>query len=630
MEEEIDGCNESEIQDLLLYFSKNTYRAKESDHESQRILDKCIELMSLDYNTVLVNNANGELSAHYPAQIVIMEHERAQQPGSPSPELRSQDTIYESMCDVSKLKELFGKAKPARCRGRFPVPVIYFKGKYVCRSATLSGGIEIYGRSGLDFLSTTETDSDSVQLEEEMSGNWQLFNRVRSHDIRLLQTLNIGTIVDFMVEKKKVKYGINVSSSEKVDKENRYADFKIVSLPYPGCEFFKNYRDNDYIANGLVFDWEQAYADAVLEVPDEPIAKQLKINWDDYKMWDLKEMTENYVRLLVRYMSEGSTGMLVHCISGWDRTPLFISLLRLSLWADGVTHRSLSTRQILYLTLAYDWMLFGHDLVDRLSKGEEILFFCFYMLKAISGDEFSVNRKEKNMCKQPQPVIRTDSESHLEGVLFEAGSQGSLNSSWSSLSSKSQEAANFYCTDDTNGNAVHVVASQSSSEQQRPVADDEADNGNNHCNHSKAHTSPVAVPSRSMVRHRNESTGSLNVGSWQFITGSGSLRGSSSSSSNVTTRYSDTTFHEDEPARLAGDTPTGPTPLEDDCFIYSNGTLDAVPLRSERLRKVRELFLYCFCSTIGLRTKDGSEKSLTSQALNSIVEQCNKYVYNKY
>ncbi|XP_022197019.2 myotubularin-related protein 14 isoform X2 [Nilaparvata lugens] len=571
MEEEIDGCNESEIQDLLLYFSKNTYRAKESDHESQRILDKCIELMSLDYNTVLVNNANGELSAHYPAQIVIMEHERAQQPGSPSPELRSQDTIYESMCDVSKLKELFGKAKPARCRGRFPVPVIYFKGKYVCRSATLSGGIEIYGRSGLDFLSTTETDSDSVQLEEEMSGNWQLFNRVRSHDIRLLQTLNIGTIVDFMVEKKKVKYGINVSSSEKVDKENRYADFKIVSLPYPGCEFFKNYRDNDYIANGLVFDWEQAYADAVLEVPDEPIAKQLKINWDDYKMWDLKEMTENYVRLLVRYMSEGSTGMLVHCISGWDRTPLFISLLRLSLWADGVTHRSLSTRQILYLTLAYDWMLFGHDLVDRLSKGEEILFFCFYMLKAISGDEFSVN-----------------------------------------------------------SNAVHVVASQSSSEQQRPVADDEADNGNNHCNHSKAHTSPVAVPSRSMVRHRNESTGSLNVGSWQFITGSGSLRGSSSSSSNVTTRYSDTTFHEDEPARLAGDTPTGPTPLEDDCFIYSNGTLDAVPLRSERLRKVRELFLYCFCSTIGLRTKDGSEKSLTSQALNSIVEQCNKYVYNKY
>lgn len=35
------------------------------------------------------------------------------------------------------------------------------------------------------------------------------------------------------------------------------------------------------------------------------------------------------------------SGLLVHCISGWDRTPLFISLLRLSLWAvsmDGLGH----------------------------------------------------------------------------------------------------------------------------------------------------------------------------------------------------------------------------------------------------------------------------------------------------
>lgn len=29
----------------------------------------------------------------------------------------------------------------------------------------------------------------------------------------------------------------------------------------------------------------------------------------------------------------GLGSILVHCISGWDRTPLFISLLRLTLWA---------------------------------------------------------------------------------------------------------------------------------------------------------------------------------------------------------------------------------------------------------------------------------------------------------
>jgi len=52
--------------------------------------------------------------------------------------------------------------------------------------------------------------------------------------------------------------------------------------------------------------------------------------------------------------------MLVHCISGWDRTPLFISLLRLSLWAEGAIHQSLSPIEILYLTIAYDWFLFGY------------------------------------------------------------------------------------------------------------------------------------------------------------------------------------------------------------------------------------------------------------------------------
>ena len=55
----------------------------------------------------------------------------------------------------------------------------------------------------------------------------------------------------------------------------------------------------------------------------------------------------------------GDSGLLVHCISGWDRTPMFISLLRLSLWADGIIHASLTPTEILYLTLAYDWYLFG-------------------------------------------------------------------------------------------------------------------------------------------------------------------------------------------------------------------------------------------------------------------------------
>lgn len=37
--------------------------------------------------------------------------------------------------------------------------------------------------------------------------------------------------------------------------------------------------------------------------------------------------------LLLPTPGTDDSGLLVHCISGWDRTPLFISLLRLSLWA---------------------------------------------------------------------------------------------------------------------------------------------------------------------------------------------------------------------------------------------------------------------------------------------------------
>lgn len=104
--------------------------------------------------------------------------------------------------------------------------------------------------------------------------------------------------------------------------------------------------------------------------------------------WDLRELTENYLSLMLKYVWCSSKGILIHCISGWDRTPMFISLLRMSLWADGVIHKSLSPSQILYLTLGYDWYLFGHNLENRLEKGEDIMHFCFHFLKYIFNDKF--------------------------------------------------------------------------------------------------------------------------------------------------------------------------------------------------------------------------------------------------
>jgi len=159
-----------------------------------------------------------------------------------------------------------------------------------------------------------------------------LLNRIRGQDVQLLKALQVQLICDLMVEKKKTKYGMIVCSSEKVDKWARYADFLIASVPYPGCEFFKEYRDNGFNPVQLHFNWNQPGNDAELLVPE--LLKQLThIPLQRYQDWDLVQITQNYLKFLLYYLSFGDGGILIHCISGWDRTPLFISLLRISLWA---------------------------------------------------------------------------------------------------------------------------------------------------------------------------------------------------------------------------------------------------------------------------------------------------------
>lgn len=111
------------------------------------------------------------------------------------------------------------------------------------------------------------------------------------------------------------------------------------------------FLDNNYSGDGLVFDWSQKSVDAEIGVPEDGVSSQLNIDWEKYKNWDLVQITQNYMKLLLKYLQDNSSGLLIHCISGWDRTPLFVSLLRLSLWADGLIHQSLSAIQILYFTI---------------------------------------------------------------------------------------------------------------------------------------------------------------------------------------------------------------------------------------------------------------------------------------
>ncbi|KAM6325528.1 phosphatidylinositol-3,5-bisphosphate 3-phosphatase MTMR14 isoform 4-T4 [Podargus strigoides] len=394
------GSGDRALAELLLEFSRAQYRAKDGGGAAakvERIERRCLELFGRDYRYSVIPNAHGEVCAHYPRHIVLLERD-----------VGAGRDPFESTVQVGKLQDLINRSKMARCRGRFVCPVILYKGKHICRSATLAGWGELYGRTGYNYIFSGGSDdawADAEDISEEDSAlrnaDSQLFDKVRGHDIKLLRYLSVRYICDLMVENKKVKFGLNVTSSEKVDKAQRYADFTLLSIPYPGCEFFKEYKDRDYTAEGLIFNWKQDYVDAPLSIPVS-LTQSLNIDWSEYQSWDLVQQTQNYLKLLISIInSDDDSGLLVHCISGWDRTPLFISLLRLSLWADGLIHTSLEPSEILYLTVAYDWFLFGHMLVDRLSKGEEIFFFCFNFLKHITSEEFSAVKSQRRKSLPP-------------------------------------------------------------------------------------------------------------------------------------------------------------------------------------------------------------------------------------
>ncbi|KAG9483525.1 hypothetical protein GDO78_009441 [Eleutherodactylus coqui] len=370
-------------------------------------------------------------------------------------------------------------------------------------------------------------------------------------------------------------WGEFVTSSEKVDKAQRYADFTLLSIPYPGCEFFKDYKDRDYAAEGLVFNWKQArltdYVDAPLSIP-LCLTRHLNIDWREYQSWDLVKQTQNYLRLLIHIINgDDNSGLLVHCISGWDRTPLFVSLLRLSLWADGMVHSSLEPAEILYLTIAYDWYLFGHMLVDRLSKGEEIFFFCFNFLKHITSDEFSSSgRKARRKSSQPRDPGLT-----LED--FCALSRKKTHTS-------SPQAAVWNRTSED-----HLL---------QPSGTEAKSSSSSSSNHSdivvRTGSSPLEVPQRRSADHSQPgSSVSTDYGSWQMVSEGGSVHDHGILSAGILLPFS---FPDEKP---------------------SSGLHTAKTERASRLEAVQSIFLSAYNTTIGLRTVPPSP----SGAISGLLEQ---------
>ncbi|XP_064399959.1 myotubularin-related protein 14-like isoform X3 [Halichondria panicea] len=392
------------LQELLDVFVTTVYKAKTTDRRYEIIQKRCLHFFGRDYRLEIIDNKQGQLCGHYPSEIIIaVGHLNTEHNNNDDPS---------SVNEVKEIKELMTTAKLARCRSRFVLPVILFENKNICRSATLSTTVELYGRSGVEWIFTggkedtvggedrqksasTTPGGPTLNDPENSETEWALLSKVRGQDVRLMKALNVSLICDLMVEKKKLKFGVYVSSSEKVDKWARYSDFEIASMPYPGCEFFKDYKNNGYNPVSLQFDWKQSYIDAELCVP-EIMKVAIPQPCISYQSWDLVLITQNYFKMLLKHLLECEGGLLVHCISGWDRTPLFVSWLRLSLWADGCIHNSLCAAEMLYLTLAYDWLMCGHQLKERHEKGEEVMYFCFDFLKYIVTEEFSIHGKPRS------------------------------------------------------------------------------------------------------------------------------------------------------------------------------------------------------------------------------------------
>ncbi|XP_074054731.1 phosphatidylinositol-3,5-bisphosphate 3-phosphatase MTMR14 isoform X2 [Macrotis lagotis] len=607
------------LAELLEEFSRTQYRAKDGGSGAggtrvERIEKRCLELFGRDYCYSVIQNVNGEICGHYPRYIVFLEYESSEK----------EKDKFESTVQVSKLQDLVNRSKMARCRGRFVCPVILYKGKHICRSATLAGWGELYGRTGYNYIFSGGSDdawADSEDITEDdctLRADNQLFDKVRGHDIKLLRYLSVRYICDLMVENKKVKFGLNVTSSEKVDKAQRYADFTLLSIPYPGCEFFKEYKDRDYTAEGLVFNWKQDYVDAPLSIP-VTLTRSLNIDWSEYQSWDLVQQTQNYLKLLLYIInSEDDSGLLVHCISGWDRTPLFISLLRLSLWADGLIHATLKPAEILYLTVAYDWFLFGHMLVDRLSKGEEIFFFCFSFLKHITSEEFSALKSQRRKSLPARDTgFTVDDLYSLKRR--DRGSTTSLSSDFSLVTESSPGATGSFPYEpvDPSSTAAQTQAawrkSHSSSPQTvpwtRPQQSEDrqpsyqgivdakfsSSSSSNHSdNFFRTGSSPLEVPkTRSEDHSLPGSSISTDYGSWQMVTGCGSIQ---------------------ERAVLTTDSSL-PFSFSDE--LPNSCLLTAPTERESRLEEVRSTFLATYSSTVGLRAVTPS----SSGAIGGLLEQ---------
>eukprot|EP01125_Pyxidicula_operculata_P004001 TRINITY_DN1565_c2_g2_i5.p2 TRINITY_DN1565_c2_g2~~TRINITY_DN1565_c2_g2_i5.p2 ORF type:complete len:738 (-),score=171.49 TRINITY_DN1565_c2_g2_i5:224-2437(-) len=393
------------VPELLKYYLANESvpQSHREDVELRLFQDRCNSLFSRDYLIELLDN---DLCPTYPLQIVLLEGFKT------SKDVGSEKRIHE-------IKAQMNVSKDCRCRQRFPVLVIRVEGKNICRSAGLSEKVEMYFRKAKGSTLKDIIKNKGINASKRDS---------RQVDIIWLSTLKIKYIIDMMNETKRSLFGVVPLCSGEVA-SSYYSNFKVNAMPFPGVDTYKSFKENRDANEPLPFARyrPESKDQAELILTDEESYPFVK--WEEYRRWDIVLLTQNYLKYIFHLLRTGKSddGILIHCISGWDRTPLMIGVLRILLWAEGAAHKSLDAEQILFLVIGYDWLLFGHQLLSRLKKeNSQIMYFAFWVLQYLTDDEFSLHYEDSRVRpKKPRHKIH---------------SSGSANSSYADFNSEYKDS----------------------------------------------------------------------------------------------------------------------------------------------------------------------------------------------
>ncbi|XP_035213023.1 myotubularin-related protein 14-like [Stegodyphus dumicola] len=393
-----DAVNERLVAAIFERAASHRYDPAVYNEEDERAFECCRILFSKDYNCQVVSNCENR-SAHYPAKLIIPVKENtgiAEQ--EPIPGQQSSDDSSRSF-QAGLYENMFKSSQACRMNKRFPVPTILWNGKYLSRTGSLDvlsvatdmdETLKQEGSQASDFIFQINIATAAFFMR-----NMKFFSEIKM-DVALLEYLDVNYICDLRVRDTSKSFPNFADSCEAYQKY--YVGFTTVHMPYPGIGYFRKYH-NLRRPKLLSCDLDKVSPPRYeLALADIDCTTLFQTDLKKYERWSLHDITLNYLLVLQTYLTSDTLprrGILLHCIAGQDRTPLFVTLLRLSFWADDLMHESLNPLEMLYLTVTYDWYMFGHDLTECLDKGYEIMHFCYNMLDRISSDRFSVRKADE-------------------------------------------------------------------------------------------------------------------------------------------------------------------------------------------------------------------------------------------